>query len=153
MEINKLNQEKTKLMKNPAKQIKIFTVLLIIIEFFNGLSGLAGGFGLISDPTAASLGMELSWLEGTPFNTYLIPGIVLLAFNGLGNIIAAILSLRKNKYMNKVAIFFGFGMMIWIASQVLWIGYKSFLQPLYFSTGLVQAILGLIIWKKMRAKV
>lgn len=140
-------------MKNPAKHIKVYTILLIVIEFFNGFSGLAGGFGLISDPTAASLGMELSWLEGTPFNTYLIPGIVLLAFNGLGNIFAAILSLRTNKYMNEVAIFFGIGMMIWIVSQVLWIGYKSFLQPLYFSTGLVQAILGLVIWKKMRAKV
>lgn len=135
-------------MKNPAKQIKIFTVLLIIIEFFNGLSGLAGGYGLIADPSAASLGMELSWLESTPFNTYLIPGIVLLAFNGLGNIIAAILSLRKNKYMNEVAVLFGFGMMIWIVSQVLWIGYKNFLQPLYFTTGLMQASLGLFIWKK-----
>ena len=140
-------------MKNPAKQIKIFTVLLIIIEFFHGLSGLAGGYGLIADPSAASLGMELSWLESTPFNTYLIPGIVLLAFNGFGNTIAAILSLRKNKYMNEMAIFFGVGMMIWVASQVLWIGYKNFLQPLYFTTGLVQALLGLIIWKKMRGKV
>ncbi len=140
-------------MKNSAKQIKIFTVLLIIIEFFNGLSGLAGGYGLIADPSAASLGMELSWLEGTPFNDYLIPGIVLLTFNGLGNTIAAILSLRKNKYMNEVAVFFGFGMMIWIASQVLWIGHKSFLQPLYFTTGLAQALLGLIMWKKMSDKV
>lgn len=139
-------------MKNPAKQIKIFTVLLIIIEFFHGLSGLAGGYGLIADPSAASLGMELSWLEGTPFNNYLIPGIVLLVFNGLGNTIAAILSLRKNKYLNGVAVFFGFGMMIWIASQVLWIGYKDFLQPLYFTTGLVQVLLGLILWNKMRAK-
>jgi hypothetical protein len=140
-------------MKNSAKQIKIFTVLLIIIEFFNGLSGLAGGYGLIADPSAATLGMELSWLEGTPFNDYLIPGIVLLTFNGLGNTIAAILSLRKNKYMNGVAVFFGFGMMIWIASQVLWIGHKSFLQPLYFTTGLAQALLGLIMWKKMSDKV
>lgn len=140
-------------MKNSAKQIKILIILLIIIEFFNGLSGLAGGYGLIADPSAVSLGMELSWLEGTPFNNYLLPGIVLLTFNGLGNTIAAILSLRKNKYMNEVAIIFGIGMMIWIASQVLWIGYKNFLQPLYFSTGLVQAFLGLLIWNKMRAKV
>ncbi|MBN1639176.1 MAG: hypothetical protein JW866_09425 [Ignavibacteriales bacterium] len=140
-------------MKNPAKQIKIFTVILIIIEFFNGLSGLAGGYGLIADPSAANLGMELSWLEGTPFNTYLVPGIVLLAFNGLGNIIAAILSLKKSKYMNEVAVFFGFGMIIWIVSQVLWIGYKNFLQPLYFSTGLVQGILGLFIRNKMRVMV
>ncbi len=140
-------------MDNKAKHIKTFTILLIITEFFNGLSGLAGGYGLIADPSAASLGMELSWLEGTPFNTYLIPGIILIAFNGLGNTIAAILSLRKNKYMNGVAIFFGFGMMIWVASQVLWIGYKNFLQHLYFTTGLVQALLGLIIWNKMRAKI
>ncbi|MBN1181129.1 MAG: hypothetical protein JXB49_02505 [Bacteroidales bacterium] len=140
-------------MKNSAKQIKIFTILLIIVEFFNGLSGLAGGYGLIADPSAASLGMEISWLEGTPFKNYLLPGIVLFTFNGLGNTIAAILSLMKNKYMNELAGFFGIGMMIWVASQVLWIGYKNFLQPLYFSTGLVQALLGIIIWNKMRSKV
>ena len=132
-------------MKNLTKKLKAIFISLIIIEFFNGLSGLAGGYGLISDPTAASLGMEQAWLEGTPFNNYFIPGIILFVFNGLGNTVAAVLSIRKHRYYPVFALFFGAGMMIWIISQVAFIGYKNFLQPLYFSTGLIQTLLGIIL--------
>jgi hypothetical protein len=129
------------------KNTKFFIVLFIIIEFFNGLSGLAGGFGLISDPTAASLGMELRWLEGTPFQNFLIPGIVLFVINGIGNTVAAILSIRKTRHFELTGIVLGVVMMTWIISQVSFIGYKNFLQPLYFSSGLIQALLGIIIYK------
>ncbi len=132
-------------MKNLTKKLKVFFISLIVIEFFNGLSGLAGGFGLIGDPSAASLGMEQAWLQGTPFNNFLIPGIILFVFNGLGNTLAAVLSIRKHPYYPHVAMFFGIGMMIWIVSQVAFIGYKNFLQPLYFSTGLVQTLLGIVL--------
>ncbi len=132
-------------MKNLSKKLKAIFISLIIIEFFNGLSGLAGGYGLISDPTAASLGMEQAWLEGTPFNNYFIPGIILFVFNGAGNTVAAVLSIRKHRYYPVVALFFGAGMMIWIISQVAFIGYKNFLQPLYFTTGLIQTALGIIL--------
>ena len=134
-------------MKNEktAKRILLF---LIIVEFFNGLSGVAGGIGLIADPTAAALGMELEWLQGTPFNNYLIPGIVLFTFNGLGNLTAAFLSIFKSRYRAHIALFFGVVLLIWIISQVAWIGYKSFLQPLYFSTGLIQAALGALLLKQ-----
>ena len=138
---------KTNTGKSLHKTKKIF-VILIIIEFFNGLSGLAGGFGLMSDLTAASLGMDVSWLEGTPFSNYLIPGIVLFFVNGVGNVFAAIISLRRNRHFARAALFFGLIMMIWIISQVAWIGYKSFLQPLYFSSGLLQGILGFLMLKK-----
>ena len=30
--------------------------------------------------------------------------------------------------------------MLWIIAQVLWIGYKDFLQPLYLGTGVIEAI-------------
>lgn len=126
-------------------RVKITIILLIIIEFFNGLSALAGGLGILNDPTGQTLGMELSWLEDSPFKNFLIPGIILFVFHGIGNTFAAVYSLKKRKYMNEIAILFGIGMMIWIIVQVSIIGYGSLLQPLYFSTGLFQVILGFII--------
>ena len=126
-------------------RVKITLVLLIIIEFFNGISALAGGLGILSDPSGKTLGMESILLEGFPFKNLLIPGIILFVFHGIGNTLAAVYSLKRGKYMNEVAILFGIGMMIWIIVQVYIIGYGSLLQPLYFSTGLLQAILGFII--------
>lgn len=126
-------------------RVKITVILLIIIEFFNGLSALAGGVGILSDLTGKTLGMDTSMLQGSPFKNFLIPGIILFTFHGVGNTFAAIYSIKQGKYMNEVAMFFGIGMMIWIIVQVAIIGYGSILQALYFSTGLIQLILGFII--------
>ena len=116
----------------------------ITLEIFNAFSALAGGFGLMTNPDGIVFGMDVSWLEGTPFSSFLIPGIVLFIVNGIGNSVGAMLSFRKNKMAPYVAAFFGFVMMVWIVSQVAWIGYRSFLQPLYFGVGIAQLILAYI---------
>lgn len=117
-------------------------IITSIFQAFNGLSALAGGFGLMSDPSGQALAMKTTWLQGTPFSSFLIPGIVLFIVNGLGNSVGFIITIKKNKYAGHVATLFGGIMMVWIISQVAWIGYMSFLQPLYFSTGLLQLVFG-----------
>ncbi len=116
----------------------------ISLEVFNAFSALAGGFGLMTNPDGKALMMDVSWLDGTPFSSFLIPGIVLFVVNGIGNSVGAVLSLRKHKMAPYIAAFFGFVMMVWIVSQVAWIGYRSFLQPLYFGAGIAQLILAYI---------
>ena len=118
---------------------------MAVFQLFNGLSGIFGGFMLVNDPSGKSLDMNILWLESTPFNNYLIPGIVLLAFNGIGNMAGFTLTAIRNKNAGQVAVLFGIFMIIWIIAQLLWIGYMSFLQPLYFLTGLIQLLLG-IAW-------
>jgi hypothetical protein len=127
------------------KRTGILRASLLLIQIFNGISGVVGGFMLIRDPSGTGLRMPLSWLEGTPFSDYMIPGIVLLVANGLGNLAGTLFTLMKSKYAGRIAAFFGAFMMIWIISQVSWIGYRSGLQPLYFVTGLFQLFLG--SWK------
>jgi hypothetical protein len=41
------------------------------------------------------MGAPVSMLEGSPFTSFLIPGIVLFVLFGIGNVIGAILSLTK----------------------------------------------------------
>ena len=101
----------------------------------------------MADPTGAQLQMNLAWLSGTPFSNFLIPGIVLFAINGLGNALVPFVLLKHRRLYTQLAFLLGLFMIAWIISQVAWIGYKSFLQPLYFSTGLIQAILTFWLWK------
>lgn len=115
---------------------------LAIFQIFNGLSALAGGVGLMSDPSGGNVAMETEWLEGTPFSTFLIPGIILFVVNGIGNVTGFFLTLRKHFYAAEIGLVFGAVMMGWIIVQVILIGYMSFLQPLYFATGLVQLYFG-----------
>lgn len=126
-----------------------FWTALAVMQVFNGLSALAGGFGLMSDPSGEALAMKTDWLEGTPFSSFLFPGIVLFVVNGLGNTAGAVITFRKNKLAAKVGMAFGIIMMGWIVSQVLFIGYMSFLQPLYFATGLLQFAFGYFLQKRI----
>lgn len=129
------------------KRITTLNAAFGIFQAFNGLSGLLGGFMLINDPTGGSLYMKLEWLQQTPFQNFLIPGIVLFLLVGVANTTGAWITFKKKKKRAQFGIVFGVILMVWIISQVAWIGYKDFLQPLYFSTGLLQAISGFVLMK------
>ncbi|WP_372950368.1 hypothetical protein [Mariniphaga sp.] len=136
--------------KKTNQKLKTVILLTTIFQVFNGLSGLVGGFGLINNPNGEALAMSTDWLQSTPFTNFLIPGIVLFTFNGLGNMAGFVATLRKHKQAARIATAFGLIMIVWIIAQVSWIGYKSFLQPLYFSTGLFQFVFGYIWMNKIK---
>lgn len=63
---------------------KPWTVKLLIgLIVFQALGAIGGGVGLIQDPVE-NIGMPVSLLEGTPFDDYLIPGLILLVVVLLG---------------------------------------------------------------------
>lgn len=68
----------TLLKRKPA----VFYILLFFMVFL-AVSGLAGGISLTADPTGGLLKMPLSFLEGTPFKNYLLPGLFLLIVLGI----------------------------------------------------------------------
>lgn len=100
---------------------------------------------LIDDPSGDSLSMKLEWLERTVFPDFLIPGIILFLFVGLGNVLGFWLTFKKKNNRSKFGSIFGLILMIWIIAQIAFIGYKDFLQPLYFTSGLFQAIIGIAV--------
>ncbi|MCY2688571.1 hypothetical protein [Salinimicrobium sp. TH3] len=128
----------------------ILRILLGSLEAVNGLSALLGGFMLIEDPTGESLGLNLEWLQNTPFPNYLVPGIVLFFLIGLTNILGMWLSFNKKKNLAVFGTVFGLVLMGWIIGQVIWIGYQDFLQPLYFTTGLLQTFAGLALASQLK---
>lgn len=130
-------------MNSERKQPKNLIISLGIIQLFNGLSGLLGGTMLVSDPSGVSLQMKLEWLQGTPFENFLIPGIVLLLFVGLGQFVGALTTFFQYRHARLIAVCLGGILSIWILFQVGWIGYKSVLQPLYFILGAMEIFLGL----------
>ncbi len=120
----------------------IFLVFTAIFQAFNGLSGLLGGFMLLWDSTGSTLGVKLEWLQTTPFENFFIPGLVLFVMNGLGNSIGFFVTILNHRRAGAIAALFGVFMMLWIIVQLAWISYQNFLQPLYFTSGLTQCLLG-----------
>lgn len=131
------------------KNIRRVSIILGNLQLLIGIGALAGGWAFISDPTGGVLGIPFEYIENTPFHNYLIPGIVLFAFNGVGSCIAGVLALRHYRYAGEIAVVFGIGLMVWIIVQVQFIPFH-WMHALYLLLGLAELVLGLMPRKAMK---
>ena len=131
-------------MENTNVKRKVY-IGLGSLQAFIGLGALAGGFGLVRDPSGSALGVPLSLLEGSPFPDFLIPGMFLLAVNGVGSMIGAGLSFTRRRYAQEIAIVLGAILVAWIVIQVVIIRSFSWMHILYFILGVVELGIGLYI--------
>jgi hypothetical protein len=114
--------------------------LLIAGLAFQGLSGLLGGVGLLVDPTGALLRIPLQWLEGSPFESYLIPGLVLLLVLGVVPLIVLYGLWRRAAWSCLGAQLVAVALLVWIGVEVLVIGYQPE-PPLQLIYGLLGVVL------------
>ena len=112
-----------------------------LLQAFIGVGAVAGGLALALDPSGTSLGMPLEVLEKTPFATFLVPGIVLFAVNGVGSLVGAVASFKRHRYAGETALALGAFLVLWIVVQVYWME-PHWLHMLYFSLGVLEAVLG-----------
>jgi FtsH-binding integral membrane protein len=113
---------------------------------FQGLSGLLGGVGLVFDPTGESLQIPVSWLENSPFDDYLIPGLILLIVLSFFPLVVFYGLLKKWSWSLLAAFMVGTALIIWIGVQILIIGYhpQPPLQLIYGLLGLSILVLALL---------
>jgi len=119
--------------------------LLLTGLVFQGLSGLYGGGALAWDSTGAVLQMPLSLLEGAPFATYRIPGLILFTVLGVGPLVVAAGVWRGRAWAWYGTVAVSGALMIWIAVQVWTIGYHAEppLQLIYGTLGVALLIVAL----------
>lgn len=67
-------------MKPRRKTIEIY--ILIIAVTFEAIGALYGGINLMRDPSGESIKLPITMLEGTSFQNYMIPGIILFLMLG-----------------------------------------------------------------------
>jgi len=126
------------------KPFKIY--LLWALVLFQGLSGIIGGIGLVRDPTGRSLQIPLQWLESSPFENYLVPGLILLIVLGLYPLFIFYGLLKNKNWAWLATLILGIALMIWIGTEIWIIGYhpQPPLQLIYGFTGLIIIILVLL---------
>ncbi len=127
-------------------------IILGSLQVFIGLGAVGGGIMLISDPSGGGLGIPVELLEGSPFSDYLIPGLVLLAFNGFGSVFGSILTFRRHRFCSLTAAALGVFLMAWIVVQVMIFNSIHWVHATYFTLGLVELILGILIRKDLNKK-
>ncbi|MBN8707004.1 MAG: hypothetical protein J0L62_14115 [Bacteroidetes bacterium] len=117
--------------------------LAFLLLLLNGTGAIYGGWLLITSPDGSSLQLPLDYLKSSPFETYLIPGIILFTVNGLFSFLTLLLMILKNKKVPWFILAQGVMLTGWIIVQVIMI---QVFHPFQLIFGIVGIILMGIGW-------
>lgn len=123
-------------------------IIAICLLFLIGINAIVAGFLFIVDPSGITMGLSTDYLKHSPFQSYLIPGIILLIFNGILNFAVGIVSIKKAKNYSKLILCQGLILIGWISTQVYMVRDINPLHIIMFSCGIMLTICSLVINKK-----
>lgn len=126
-----------------ALLISIASALLL----FNGIGALYGGWNFINEPDGSSMKMSTDWLKNSPFDNYLIPGIILFVVNGIFSLSILIALWLKYRHFALLIMMQGVILTGWILIQVLLI---QTIIPLHFIMGAVGIALFIVGWALLK---
>lgn len=127
------------------------SLILVVLHAFLALGALGGGLMMIISPGGSALGLAPELLEGSPFDSYLIPGIVL--FTALGVLpcfvvygliarpaweVAEVFNIYRDQHWAwTFSLYVGFILVLWIVGQVAMIKELFVLQLVFILLGVV----------------
>ena len=131
---------------------KVISKILAILLLFTGLISIISGIWMI---VTNGMGMPVSWLEGTAFTSYLIPGLILSIVIAGVTILAGILLIMRKKGALEAAASSGFGLLIWLFTEmyILTTMGSHFLHAIIFTEALVILIATMILLRLSAKKV
>jgi len=114
---------------------------LQFVAWFQVVSAVIGMFGLT---VGGGLGLPLAWLEGSGFDSYFWPGIILGVVVGGVQALALVAHYRRLALTAGLHAAAGLVMMIWIFVELALLLVWSPLHGIYFASGLVQVIVAVL---------
>jgi hypothetical protein len=115
----------------------------VVLEILLSIGALGGGLVLMIAPRGEIMPLPLSALAGSPFDTYLVPGLILFGVLGFGPLVAAGLAWLRHPLAPTAALVVGVGLLIWVAVEVAIIGYSNEppLQAVYAILGVALVLI------------
>jgi hypothetical protein len=137
----------------PTISLWLLFVLLVLL----GVGAAFGGFLLVIDPTGVRMQWSIALLEHSPFQNFLIPGLILGIVFGIGSFVAllalwfrpdwslgtALTRFTGEHWSWSLAFALGLGQVIWIIAEVLMVRVPSWLQPACAALGVLIMLLTL----------
>ncbi len=129
--------------------------LLVFFCVVLGAGGLYGGYSFVTDPTGASMGMDVSMLRGF-LDTFLPFGFFLLIAFGLAPLVLAWTLIARPQWFPGITrsvgrewewvitLAMGVGLLIWMAGQFVIMGYAAPIQAFTTFLGAVITLLSLV---------
>ena len=120
-----------------------FVWIGVALEVFTGVLAIPVGVMFLQDPTGRVMQLPQGWIEATPFGSYLIPGLYLIAVNGLGMLALAALTIRRHWIAPWLTGSLGVGLIIWILVQIVTMPETMILTWVFLAIGFVLGFVAL----------
>ena len=127
-------------------KVKCLALGIGALQAFIGFTAIVGGSQLVAHPQGTPA-IPIEMLQGSPFGSFFIPGIVLLIFIGAVNLLSLAVTITGRRHRGSVAVIGGGILIGYMAAEVWWIGLQNTLQPLYLALGAVLVLSGLVLRK------
>jgi hypothetical protein len=96
-----------------------------VLLAFLAINAFAGGIYAMAGAT----GIPVDWLDGSPFSSYFVPGLILFVVVGGAFTLAAIALFWGWSLDFELAALAGSVLLVWVTIQLAVIGFVSWLQP------------------------
>jgi hypothetical protein len=122
----------------PRPRLSRLARFVIALEVLLAIGALGGGLVLVVAPRGQIMPLPLSALAGSPFDTYLGPGLILFTVLGIGPLVAARIAWQRHPLAPFAAFVVGAALLIWIGVEIAIIGYSNEppLQAIYLVMGI-----------------
>jgi uncharacterized membrane protein len=114
-------------------------IVLVALEALMGVAAVGGGLDLVLT-NGQTIRMPAELLEGSPFGSFFIPGLVLLVV-GIVKLTSAVVVLRRHRWGAPASVVVGIIWIGWFVVQVAVVGFLNWQQPVYFVVGLLIIVL------------
>jgi hypothetical protein len=119
-------------------------VALVGLDGFAALTAICGGIALAAGVEAARF--PAGWLAGTPFSSYLLPGLILAAVVGGSAAVATIEAMRSSRAGGRASMTAGVLLLGWIVGEVVILTDDaeviSVIELVFLAVGLAMTALG-----------
>jgi hypothetical protein len=122
-----------------------FARAALVLELLLSIGALGGGLILVLAPRGEIMPLPLSALAGSPFDTYLVPGLILFGVLGVGPLVAAGLTWMRHPFARVAPFVVGGALLTWVAVEIAIIGYSNEppLQAIYLLLAVAILVAGL----------
>ena len=114
-----------------------------VLEVVTAILAIPVGLMFVADPSGGTMQLPPGWIEGSPFGSYLVPGLYLFAVNGVGMLVVAALTARRHWAAPWLTGVLGVGLIVWILVQLAVMPETMILQPIFLGVGVVLGVLAL----------
>jgi uncharacterized membrane protein len=136
---------------SPREGRGTLAISAIVLDLILAAGAFGGGLALMLGPRGEILPLPLSLLDGSTFQTYFWPGMILFAVLGLGPLLAAFSAWRRDRFAPWLTLAAGAALLGWMAVEILIVGYSNDppLQPFYLTMAFVIGGVG-FSWLRLR---